>query len=194
MAAPMATTSSGFTPLDGFLPKNFSTCSWMTGIRVEPPTRITSSISEVDNPASFKAFATGSIERFTKVSANCSNFARVNVFTMCFGPLAVAVMYGKLISVCEDEDNSIFAFSAASFKRCKAIGSLRKSTLSSLMNSLAIQSMITWSKSSPPKWVSPLVDNTSNTPSPNSRMEISKVPPPKSYTAIFWSLPALSKP
>ena len=41
------------------------------------------------------------------------------------------------------------------------------------------------SKSSPPKKVSPLVDLTSNTPSPNSRIETSNVPPPKSYTAIF---------
>ena len=49
------------------------------------------------------------------------------------------------------------------------------------------------SKSSPPKNVSPLVDFTSKTPSPISKIEISKVPPPKSYTAIV--LPSfLSKP
>ena len=36
------------------------------------------------------------------------------------------------------------------------------------------------SKSSPPRKVSPLVDFTSNTPSPISRMEMSKVPPPRS--------------
>ena len=37
------------------------------------------------------------------------------------------------------------------------------------------------SKSSPPKKVSPLVDLTSNTPSPISKkIDISKVPPPKS--------------
>jgi hypothetical protein len=36
------------------------------------------------------------------------------------------------------------------------------------------------SKSSPPRNVSPLVDFTSNTPSPISRMETSKVPPPRS--------------
>ena len=99
MAAPIATTSSGLTPFDGFLLKNFSTCSWITGIRVEPPTKITSSISETDKPASFNALATGSIERFTKVSANCSNLALVKVCTKCFGPEAVAVTYGKLISV-----------------------------------------------------------------------------------------------
>ena len=49
------------------------------------------------------------------------------------------------------------------------------------------------SKSSPPKNVSPLVDFTSNTPSPNSRIETSNVPPPRSYTAIFL-LAFLSKP
>ena len=35
--------------------------------------------------------------------------------------------------------------------------------------------------------MSPLVDFTSNTPSPNSRIEISNVPPPKSKTAIVSS-------
>ena len=44
-AAPMATTSSGFTPLCGSLPKNFFTVSCTSGMRVEPPTRTTSSIS-----------------------------------------------------------------------------------------------------------------------------------------------------
>jgi len=45
--------------------------------------------------------------------------------------------------------------------------------------------MMRLSKSSPPKKVSPLVDFTSNTPSPTSRIEMSKVPPPRSKTAIF---------
>ena len=36
------------------------------------------------------------------------------------------------------------------------------------------------SKSSPPRKVSPLVDFTSNTPSPISRIDTSKVPPPRS--------------
>ena len=50
------------------------------------------------------------------------------------------------------------------------------------------------SKSSPPKKVSPFVDLTSNTPSPNSRIETSNVPPPKSYTAIFLFSFFLSRP
>ena len=45
-AAPTATTSSGFTPLCGSLPPvSFLTSSWIIGIRVEPPTRITLSIA-----------------------------------------------------------------------------------------------------------------------------------------------------
>ena len=49
------------------------------------------------------------------------------------------------------------------------------------------------SKSSPPRKVSPLVDFTSNTPSPISRIETSKVPPPRSYTAMVPVL-VLSRP
>ena len=45
IAAPMATTSSGFTPLCGSLPKNCFTTSMTLGMRVMPPTRTTSSIS-----------------------------------------------------------------------------------------------------------------------------------------------------
>ena len=44
----------------------------------------------------------------------------------CFGPDASAVMYGRLMSVCALDDSSIFAFSAASFRRCSASTSLRQ--------------------------------------------------------------------
>lgn len=40
---------------------------------------------------------------------------------MCLGPEESTVRYGKLMSVWIDEDNSILAFSAASFNRCMAI-------------------------------------------------------------------------
>ena len=55
IAAPTATTSSGFTPLLGAFPKNFSTASCTAGIRVDPPTKMISSISLVLKPAAFKA-------------------------------------------------------------------------------------------------------------------------------------------
>ena len=92
IAAPTATTSSGLTPFDGFLPKNFSTSSWITGILVEPPTKITSFISLLLKPASFKAFLTGSIDLFTRSEHNCSNFDLVNDLTKCLGPASVAVI------------------------------------------------------------------------------------------------------
>ena len=92
IAAPTATTSSGFTPLEGFLPKNFSTSLWMTGILVDPPTSMTSSMSLLLRDASFNAFFTGSIDLFTRSELNCSNLALVSVFTRCFGPESVAVI------------------------------------------------------------------------------------------------------
>ena len=49
------------------------------------------------------------------------------------------------------------------------------------------------SKSSPPSDVSPFVALTSKTPPEISRIEISNVPPPKSYTAITFPS-VLSKP
>ena len=51
--------------------------------------------------------------------------------------------------------------------------------------------MMRWSKLPPPRNVSPLVAFTSKTPSPISRIEMSKVPPPKSNTATVCSLPRL---
>ena len=45
IAAPTATTSSGFTPLCGSLPNSSFTSSCTLGMRVEPPTSTTSSIS-----------------------------------------------------------------------------------------------------------------------------------------------------
>ncbi len=54
-AAPIATTSSGFTPRCGSLAVSLRTASCTAGIRVEPPTKITWSISEVERPASDNA-------------------------------------------------------------------------------------------------------------------------------------------
>ena len=61
IAAPRATTSSGLTPFDGSLPKNFLTASWIAGIRVEPPTKMISSISPTVRFAFAIAFLQGSI-------------------------------------------------------------------------------------------------------------------------------------
>ena len=81
MEAPIATTSSGFTLLLGSLPKKFFTSSCTYGIRVEPPTRRTSSMSDGFRCASARALRHGSMERWNRLSESCSNFARVRVFT-----------------------------------------------------------------------------------------------------------------
>jgi len=184
----MATTSSGLTPLWGSFWKISLTMACTAGMRVLPPTRMTSSMSLGDSPASLRAFKQGLRLRSIKSATICSKRARDRFICKCLGPEASAVMYGRLIEVSLVLDSSILAFSAASLRRCKAILSLDKSIPVSCLKPSTIHSMTRWSKSSPPKWVSPLVDLTSNTPSPSSRMEISKVPPPKSYTAIFSSL------
>ena len=104
---------------------------------------------------------------------------------------------GRLISVCSAVDNSILAFSAASFRRCNALASL-SFIADCFWNSSSKNPIRASSKSSPPKCVSPLVDNTSNCCSPStsaiSMMEISKVPPPRSNTAIFLLMAFLSIP
>ena len=43
------------------------------------------------------------------------SLALVNFKLTCLGPVLSAVINGRLISVCVAEDNSILAFSAASF-------------------------------------------------------------------------------
>lgn len=63
----------------------------------------------------------------------------------------------------------------------------------SLLNSFTMCLRRCWSKSSPPRKVSPLVDFTSNTPFWISRTEISNVPPPRSYTAILQTSQLVSK-
>ena len=66
-AAPMATTSSGLTPLWGSLPVSDCTSSWTAGIRVDPPTRTTWSMSEVLRPASLMAASNGPLQRVDQV-------------------------------------------------------------------------------------------------------------------------------
>ena len=123
IAAPTATTSSGLTPFEGAFPKKRSTICWIAGIRVEPPTRITSSISLAERPASRRACSHGLIVAWMRLSASCSNLARVRVLTKCLGMPFTGMIYGRLISVEVVLESSILAFSAASLRRWRAIGS-----------------------------------------------------------------------
>ena len=93
IAAPMETTSSGLTPLLGSLPLAIRlTISATIGIRVEPPTSTTSSILSTVMPASLRTASKGLRVRSSRPSVICSNLARVNFSSRCFGPPASAVI------------------------------------------------------------------------------------------------------
>ena len=93
-------------------------------------------MSDSLTPASLIAMRHGSIVRSISSSTSDSNLARVIFIDRCFGPLWSAVMYGRLISVCCDDDSSIFAFSADSLSRCSASTSFLRSTPWSFLNSV----------------------------------------------------------
>ena len=185
IAAPIATTSSGLISDEGSLPKTSVTVRAMIGERVWPPTRMTLSTSDGCNLASQRAFWQGSTDASTRSWTISSNFSRVRVTLMCFGPDGSAAMNGRLIFVSATLESSHFARSAASLRRCRARRSPFKSILFSVLKPSTIHSIMRWSKSSPPRKVLPDVERTSKTPSLISRIEISNVPPPRSYTATF---------
>ena len=136
----------------------------------------------------------GALHRSTVGLTRSSSLALVSFIARCFGPEASAVRYGRLTSVSIVDESSIFAFSAASLIRWTAILSFDTSMLCSAWNSFTMKSTTALSISVPPSWVSPLVETTSNTPSPKSIMVTSSVPPPRSNTIIFWSFSDLSSP
>lgn len=190
IAAPMDMASSGLTPLDGFFQKNSSTIFCTIGILDIPPTSKTSSIWLLFNPESLMHSSQGCIVFLRKPSTNFSNAALVRLYWKCFGPEWSEVRKGRLISDYKEDDSSIFAFSLASLILCMAILSLVMSMLDCFLNSLIRNSVIITSMSSPPHDVSPFVALTSKTPSIISNIEMSKVPPPRSYTAMtfYWFL------
>ena len=75
---------------------------------------------------------------------------------------------------------AFFAFSASSRRRCIATRSFVRSTPCSALHRSASQLTMRSSKSSPPRRLLPAVASTSMTPSSMSRMDTSKVPPPRS--------------
>ena len=137
MPAPIATTSSGLTPRCGSLPNSFLTRAWTAGMRDMPPTSTTSSISLVLSPASRSAVTHGWSRRSSRSLHSASSLARDSLMLRCFGPDASAVTKGRLMSVSAELDSSILAFSAASFRRCRAMRSPRRSMPWSFLNSSA---------------------------------------------------------
>mmetsp|Transcript_31788 Transcript_31788/g.90287 ORF Transcript_31788/g.90287 Transcript_31788/m.90287 type:complete len:224 (+) Transcript_31788:769-1440(+) len=99
IAAPMATTSSGLTPLLGSLLKISFTISWTFGMRDMPPTSRTSLMSFAETPASFMQSLHGCLVRSRRGETRPSNLDLVMVVLRCLAPLASAVMKGRLMSV-----------------------------------------------------------------------------------------------
>ena len=69
------------------LPKKFLTSSPTFGMRVMPPTKITSSISDAFRPVSFRASSQGFKLLLSKSPIIASSFALDNLIVRCFGPL-----------------------------------------------------------------------------------------------------------
>ena len=91
-AAPSATTSSGLTVMLGSLPPVIRRTRFCTaGMRVEPPTRMTSSMSSAVTFASPMACLTGPMQRSTRSPVSCSNVERIRLTLRCLGPEASAV-------------------------------------------------------------------------------------------------------
>ena len=134
--------------------------------------------------ASFNASLTGWTHFWNKSWHISSNWGLV-ILILKSSPSAKAA---TSILVCWVEDKSLLAFSQTTFNLLKAFWFLLISISLWLLNSSIQNFNKALSKSSPPKWVSPLVDLTSNNWPSKLKTETSKVPPPKSKTRIFLSV------
>ena len=86
IAAPMATASSGLTPLEGGRPKKLVTVSYTLGIRVIPPTSNTSWIWSLATSESDKHFLRGRMDLSIISLDMSSNSLLVIVISKCIGP------------------------------------------------------------------------------------------------------------
>ena len=182
MAAPTATTSSGLTPLCGSLPNSSLTSCCTFGMRVMPPTSTTSWMSAALRPASLIACLAGALGLLDQVVDQALELGA--------GELHGQMQRRLRLRVHGDERQVDLGLLRGGELDLGLLGRFLQALQGELvapeidrfsfLNSLARYSTRRMSKSSPPRKVSPLVDFTSNTPSPISRIEMSKVPPPRS--------------
>ena len=189
-AAPTATTSSGLTPLLGSLPPVSSlTRSATAGIRVEPPTSTTWSISESEMPASLITWWNGCLAAVEQVRGQLLELGAGQLLVQVQRALGGGGDVGQVDRGLRGRRRarswpSRPPRAGAAAPSCPWTGRRR----GRFLNVFTRWSTTFWSQSSPPRWLSPLVALTSTTPSPISSSETSKVPPPRSKTRMVWSL------
>ncbi|MNN26635.1 hypothetical protein D3C81_1401460 [compost metagenome] len=166
MAAPMATTWSGSIEVSGVRPNSAPTASRTRGTRVEPPTMTTALTSSSSIPLSRTARRQALRLRATMGSIMASKPARLS--SPCQVPWLTLTTSASVRA-------SLAAQAVCNSARWVAGSRSDDSPACSM-----IQPAMAWSKSSPPRAVSPPVASTSNTPAVRRRMEMSKVPPPRS--------------
>mmetsp|Transcript_41507 Transcript_41507/g.124036 ORF Transcript_41507/g.124036 Transcript_41507/m.124036 type:complete len:450 (+) Transcript_41507:629-1978(+) len=190
-AAPYATASSGLMPLLGSLPSKYSRRSSCTlGMRVDPPTSTMSCTCDLSIFESRRHFSTGSMHLRNRSMLSSSKRARVSGSDRSTPSASASISTRTWCWL----DSARLARSASRRSFCLARASPDTSTLNFFLMSLMKYSITRWSKSSPPRCVSPFVDTTSNTPLSIVRIDTSKVPPPRSNTRMFFSPPFLSRP
>mmetsp|Transcript_14229 Transcript_14229/g.32606 ORF Transcript_14229/g.32606 Transcript_14229/m.32606 type:complete len:303 (-) Transcript_14229:3-911(-) len=176
-AAPYATASSGLMPRFGSLPlkKSLMSC-WTLGMRVEPPTSTISSTWVFLRPASSMTCFTGPKVFLKRSALSSSKRARVKVSEKST-PSKSASISSRAWCV-ELSARFVFSTSRRSFwmERLSFDMSLPCFFWKTFMKCCITR----WSKSSPPKWVSPFVATTSKTPLSMVNKDTSKVPPPMS--------------
>mmetsp|Transcript_13496 Transcript_13496/g.31951 ORF Transcript_13496/g.31951 Transcript_13496/m.31951 type:complete len:267 (+) Transcript_13496:594-1394(+) len=183
-AAPYATASSGLTPLLGVLPlKKSRRSDWILGIRVEPPTSTSSFTCFFSRPESRSTFSTGSIVLRKRSMLSSSNLARLSVSERSVSAKKDSISMRWVVVV----ERARLARSTSRRSFCTARLSLEASLPVFFLKRPRMWSIVRRSKSSPPRWVSPEVATTSNTPLEMVKSDTSKVPPPRSNTRMFSS-------
>ncbi len=129
-----------------------STAAMTSGVRVWPPTSSTSSTWSGAQAGGREGVAAGPLGALDQVAHEVLEVRRgVRVRARWRGPDSSAEMKGRLIAASSVDDSSHLARSAASLRRWRAMRSWRRSMPVSPWKSSISQSMIRWSKSSPPR-------------------------------------------
>ena len=158
-----------------------SPASCTFGMRVMPPTSTTSLISPAREPGILQRLAARLDGLLDQVVDQRFEFGAGQLQRQMFRAARIGGDVGQVdLGLRSPRTVRSWPFpplpSGAAGRACPCAGRCR----SPCLNSSARYSTRRLSKSSPPRKVSPLVDFTSKTPSPISRIETSKVPPPRS--------------